>query len=460
MRTLLLTVLVVFSCGAQAQTEIRLWHSMSGALGDVLQSLVQRFNESQKDVRVVEEHKGGYERSLIQAMKAQEAGNGPDLVQVYELGTAHLMAAKRAYRPLWQVMAEAGEKLDPKGYLPAVGSYFSDDAGRLLGLPFNVSTPILLYNRTAFRKAKLDPEKPPATWYEMPKAMGEILESGLECAYTTTWPAWVHIENMSTWHNQDFATKDNGLGGLDAKLIFNSHLMVRHVSMLSSWARAGYFTYSGRRLEGEKRFSGGECAMLTASSASVAELRRDSKFEFGVAPLPHYDDVKGAPHHTMIGGAGLWAMAGKPAPHYKGVAKFLAFLARPEIAAEWHQRTGFVPVTRAAYEHTRKQGYYAAQPGQEIAIRQLLLTAPTRESRGIRLGEFPAIRAVLEEELEAVWKGDKPPKLALDTAAERGNVLLRKFEAEHRAGVEPGVPQRASRAPAGAPRAPRKATAK
>lgn len=450
MRNALLSVLVVFSCGAQAQTEIRLWHSMSGALGEVLQSLVQRFNESQKDFRVVEEHKGGYERSLIESMKAQRDGAGPDLVQVYELGTAHLMAAKSAYRPVWQVMAEAGEKLDAKGYLPAVASYFSDDTGRLLGLPFNVSTPILFYNKTAFRKAQQDPDKPPRTWYEMPAVMGEILASGLECAYTTTWPAWVHIENMSTWHNQDFATRENGLGGLDAKLIFNTHLMVRHVSMLSSWARSGYFTYAGRRLEAERRFASGECAMLTASSASMAGLRQDAKFEFGVAELPHYDDVKGAPHHTMIGGAALWVMAGKPAAHYRGAAKFLAFLAQPAVAAEWHQRTGFVPVTRAAYELTRKARYYEANPGHEIAINQLLLRSPTRESRGIRLGEFPAIRAILEEELEAVWKGDRAPKLALDNAAERGNVLLRKFEAEHRAGVEPGVPKRAPRARPGA----------
>ncbi|MGQ0512356.1 MAG: sn-glycerol-3-phosphate ABC transporter substrate-binding protein UgpB [Betaproteobacteria bacterium] len=445
MRRFLVLALFAFSAGAQAQTEIRLWHSMSGALGEVLQSLVQRFNESQKDFRVVDEHKGGYERSLIQAMKAQETGSGPDLVQVYELGTAHLMAAKRAYRPVWQVLAEAGEKVDPKGYLPAVGSYFSDDAGRLLGLPFNVSTPILFFNKDAFRKAKLDPDKLPRSWYEMPPLMGAILESGLECAYTTTWPAWVHIENMSTWHNQDFATKDNGLGGLDAKLIFNTHLMIRHVSFLSSWARAGYFTYSGRRLEAERRFEKGECAMLTASSASMAELRRDAKFEFGVAELPHYDDVKGAPHHTMIGGAALWVLAGRPAASYKGAAKFLAFLARAEIAAEWHQRTGFVPVTRAAYELTRNAGYYGTNPGHEIAINQLLLRSPTRESRGIRLGNFEQIRGILEEELEAVWSGDRPPKLALDNAAERGNALLRSFERQQRAGAEPGVPARVPR---------------
>jgi sn-glycerol 3-phosphate transport system substrate-binding protein len=160
--------------------------------------------------------------------------------------------------------------------------------------------------------------------------------------------------------------------------------MVRHVSMLSSWARAGYFTYSGRRIEGERRFERGECAMVTASSSSAADLRRNAKFDFGVAQLPYYDDIRGAPHHSMIGGAGLWVLAGKKSAEYRGVAKFLAWLARPEVQAEWHQATGYVPVTRAAYERTAKAAS-TSKPGQEIAVKQLLLNQPTRESRGIRL---------------------------------------------------------------------------
>jgi sn-glycerol 3-phosphate transport system substrate-binding protein len=257
----------------------------------------------------------------------------------------------------------------------------------------------------------------------------------------------VHIETMSTWHNRDFATRDNGLGGLDARLIFNTHLMVRHVSLLSSWLQSGYFSYSGRRLEGEARFIRGECAMLTASSASYATLRKAAGFDFGVAQLPYYDDIAGAPHHSLIGGGGLWALAGGSAGAYRGAASFLEHLARPEIQAEWHQRTGYVPVTRAAYEKTRQQGFYAGNPGHEIAIRQLLLNAPTRESRGIRLGELPAIRAIIEEELETVWAGKKPPKLALDDAAERGNALLRQFEAANRAAGDPPPPERSPRAP-------------
>ena len=452
-RTLISTVLAVFCGTAAAQQEIQFWHAMGGALGGELDALVQRFNDSQKDFRIVAEHKGSYEDVMIGALAAQRAAAGPHLVQVYEVGTAHMMAAKSAVRPVAQVLAENGERIETKSFVPAVAGYFSDGAGQLLALPFNISTPILFYNKDAFRKAQLDPEKPPKTWYEMPKAMGELVAAGYACVYTTVWPAWVQIENMSTWHNQDFATKDNGLGGLNAKLIFNTHLMVRHVSMLSSWARAGYFTYSGRRIEGERRFEKGECAMVTAASSSYAELRREAKFDFGVAQLPYYDDIRGAPHHSMIGGAGLWVLAGKKAPEYRGVAKFLAWLARPEVQAEWHQRTGYVPVTRAAYELTAQTGFYREYPGHEIAIRQLLLNSPTRESRGIRLGEFQQIRTILEEELEGVWDGKVAPKLALDRAAERGDLLLRKFEREHRAGVEPGVPARTPRGPTPAPKA-------
>jgi|CXWL01.1.fsa_nt_gi sn-glycerol 3-phosphate transport system substrate-binding protein len=438
-------LLALFCGAAAAQQEVRFWHAMGGALGAELDALVQRFNASQKEVRVVAEHKGSYEDAMIGALAAQRTGGGPHLVQVYEVGTAYMMAAKSAVKPVWQLMAENGERLDERLFLPAVSGYFSDNSGKLLALPFNVSTPILFYNKDLFRKAGLDAENPPKTWYEMPKAMGAMVDAGQDCVYTTVWPSWVQIENMSTWHNQDFASKDNGLGGLDTRLLFNTHLMVRHVSMLSSWARAGYFTYSGRRVEGERRFEKGECAMVTASSSSYAELRRGAKFNFGAAQLPHYDDVRGAPHHTMIGGAALWAMAGHKGPENRGTAKFLGWLARADVQAEWHQRTGYVPVTRAAYDLTAKAGFYKSNPGHEIAVKQLLLNNPTRESRGIRLGEFQQIRAILEEELEGVWDGKVPPKLALDRAAERGDVLLRRFEKENRAGAEPAAPTRVPR---------------
>lgn len=426
-------LLWTFCAGAFAQQEFVLWHAMAGSRGRELETLVQRYNASQTQVRVVAVYQGSYEKTMKDALEAERAGKGPTVAQVYELGTADMMYAGRAVRPLWQVFQETGERVDAKSFLPAVASYFADQQGNLQALPFNVSTPILFYNKDAFRKAKLDPENPPKTWYEMPKAMGALLDAGYSCPYTTAWPAWIQVENMSTWHNRDFATKDNGLSGLDTTLIFNTHLMMRHISMLASWVQSGYFVYSGRGAGGERRFAKGECAMVTSASASYAELRSSSKFDFGTAQLPYYDDIRGAPHHSLIGGGGLWVMGGRKPAEYRAAARFLSWLARPEVQADWSQVTGYVPLTRAAYEHIAQSGFYKANPGYEIAVKQLLLNAPTHESRGIRLGDYPEIRAILEQELESAWGDAKvPPKLALDRAAERGNQLLRKFESQHR----------------------------
>ena len=460
MRSIVLLFTLLSSAALNAApVEIQFWHAMRGPLGDEVEAIVQRFNASQTAYVVASAYKGSYDETMAAALLAQRSGGSPHLVQIYELGTADMMATHNAVRPVWQVMADAGERLDAKAFVPAVASYFSDSKGRFEALPFNTSTPVLFYNKDAFRAAKLDPEAPPKTWYEMVPALGTLKESsGLPCGYVTSWQSWVLLENTSAWHNQEFATRNNGMGGLDAKLVFNTHLMMRHISTLASWVKAEYFTYTGRRDEAEVRFARGACAMLTASSATYAELREAAKFDFGVAQLPYYDDVKGAPQNTLIGGAGLWVLTGHKKAEYQGVAKFLAWLSRPEVQAEWHQKTGYVPTTIAAYELTKKQGFYAKNPGHEIAVRQLLLRNPTGDSKGIRLGMFPQIRAIIDEELEHVWALTKAPKQALDEAAERGNLLLRKFEAASRAGARGGdaAAARKSAKPAHTESAPKK----
>lgn len=411
-----------------APTQIQFWHAMSGARGAEIDELVARFNASQKKVRVVATYKGSYdvlERELFEAVRAKKA---PDLVQVFEVGTADMIAARKAVKPIWRVMAEAGKPMKNDRFVPAVAAYFSDRRGRLLALPFNTSTPVLYYNKDAFRKAGLDPDHPPKTWYQMPKVLRAVLDAGAKCALTTTWPSWVLLENMGAWHNQPFATEDNGMDGTDARLNFNTRLMVRWVSMLASWYRAGYFSWYGRGNEGEARFASGECKLLTASSSSYANLRRAARFDFGVAQLPYYDDFPDAPQNTLIGGAGLWAMGGKTRAEYRAVATFIAYLSKPEVQAHWHQSTGYVPITKAAYELTEKSGFYLTHPGHQVAIRQLLLRNPTRESKGIRLGHFLQIRSIIEDELEAVWAERKTPIDALDDAVARGNALLEQLD--------------------------------
>jgi sn-glycerol 3-phosphate transport system substrate-binding protein len=415
-----------------AQSEIQWWHSMSGALGDKVNDLATKFNATQKDYKVVAVYKGQYPESMTAAIAAYRAGNAPHILQVFEVGTATMMAAKGAIVPVAKLMKDADEPFDPKAYLPAVAGYYTDSNGNMLSFPFNSSTVLYYINKDAFRKAGLDPNKVPKTWKEFSSAAEKLKASGQSCVYTTGWPSWMHIENFSAWHNVPIGTKENGIGGLDTEFKINSPLHVRHIAMLGDMAKKGLFTYAGRTNQGEAKFYSGECAMLTSSASAQANIRRNAKFEWSVNFIPYHDDVKGAPQNSIIGGASLWVMGGKTNNSYKGVAKFFAFLSKPEIQMEWHTSTGYVPITMAAYEMTRKSGYYDKNPGADIAVKQLTNKQPTANSKGLRFGNFVQGREVIEEEMEAVFAGKKDAKTALDDAVRRGNEILRKFEATNK----------------------------
>ncbi|MBK9702764.1 MAG: sn-glycerol-3-phosphate ABC transporter substrate-binding protein UgpB [Betaproteobacteria bacterium] len=417
---------------AQAQTEIQWWHSMTGALGDRVNDIANGFNASQKDYKVVPIFKGTYPESMTAAIAAFRAGNAPHILQVFEVGTATMMAAKGAIKPVYIMMKEAKEPFDPKNYLAAVAGYYTDSKGNMLSLPFNSSTPLFYVNKDAFKKAGLDPEKAPKTWAEFAVAAAKLKASGQECVYTTGWPSWVHIENFSAWHNLPIATKSNGFDGFDTEFKINSPHHVAHITMLADYVKKGWFTYSGRTNQGEARFFSGECAMLTSSSAAQGNIRKNAKFDFSVNFLPYNHTIEGAPQNSIIGGATLWVMSGKKADEYKGVTKFLSYVSTTPVQSAWHQGTGYVPITNAAFEATKQSGYYEKNPGTDMAIRQLNNKAPTANSKGLRFGNFVQGREVIEEEMEAVFAGKKDAKTALDQAVKRGNEILRKFQAANK----------------------------
>ncbi|HYD55428.1 MAG TPA: sn-glycerol-3-phosphate ABC transporter substrate-binding protein UgpB, partial [Burkholderiales bacterium] len=417
---------------AQAQTEIQWWHSMTSANNDKVNELAAKFNASQKEYKVVAVYKGSYPESMTAAIAAFRGGNPPHILQVFEVGTATMMAAKGAIVPVAKVMADAKEPFNTKAYLPAVAGYYTDSKGNMLSMPFNSSTIVFYVNKDAYKKAGLDPEKAPKTWKEFQAAAAKLKSAGQECVYTTGWPSWMHIENFSAWHNVPIGTKQNGMAGVDTEFKINSPLHVRHIGMLGDMAKKGLFTYSGRRNEAEARFASGECAMLTSSTGAQGTIRRSAKFEWSVNMIPYHDDVKGAPQNSIIGGASLWVMAKKPAADYKGVAKFFSFLSQTDIQEDFHKTTGYVPITLAAYESTKKSGFYEKNPGAELAIKQLGNKPPTANSKGLRFGNFVQGREVIEEEMEAVFAGKKSAKQAMDDAVRRGNDILRKFQAANK----------------------------
>ena len=426
-----ITLAAAFAAPAHAQTEIQWWHSMGGALGEWVNDLAKDFNATQTQYKIVPTFKGSYDESMTAAIAAFRAGNAPHILQVFEVGTATMMASRQAIVPVGEVMKKAGVTFDPNAYVPAVAGYYTAPNGQMLSFPFNSSTTVFHYNKDAFKAAGLDPESPPKTWPEVALAAGKLKASGHKCPFTTSWVSWTQLESFSAWHNIEFATLGNGMRGLNTRLSFNGPLHVRHIENLANMAKTGLFAYKGRGNAADATFVSGECAMVTGSSALYGNVKRNAKFTGGISTLPYYPDVAGAPQNTVIGGASLWVMSGKKENEYKGVAQFFAHLSKAEEAAKSHQRTGYLPVTIASYQLTEKSGFYKQNPGTDVSVEQMIRKT-TDKSRGIRLGNFVQIRTINDEELEQVWAGRKAPKQALDDAVKRGNELLVRFEAANK----------------------------
>jgi len=420
------TALSGLALGAQAATEIQWWHAMGGANGERVNKIAADFNKTQSEYKVVPTNKGNYTETMTAAVAAFRAHKQPDLVQVFEVGTATMMAAKGAVYPVYQLMKDAGESFDINAYLPAVVSYYETTDGQLLSMPFNSSTPVLWYNKDAFKKAGIT--SVPTTWDEMKTASEKLVASGTKCGFTFGWQSWVMVENYDAWHNLPTGTEQNGFAGLNTKFTFNNDAVKNRLQKIYDWSKKGLFKYGGRRGDSLSMFTNGECGMWLNSSAYYGSIKAQAKFAFGQSMLPLDTAVAKKPQNSIIGGATLWVLKGKPKDHYKGVALFLKYLSSPKVQAWWHQETGYVPITTAAYELSKKQGFYDKNPGTDTAIKELSLNQPTANSRGLRFGNFVQIRDIINEEMENIWAGKKTASQAMDDAAARGDKLLRKFE--------------------------------
>ena len=385
---------------------------MTGGNNDVIVKLASEFNAAQSDYKLVPTYKGSYPDTLNAGIAAFRAGNAPHILQVFEVGTATMMAATGAVKPVHVLMKESGEKFDPNNYLAAVAGYYSTSKGEMLSLPFNSSSTVMWLNKDAFKKAGLNPDAPPKTWPEVFEAAKKLKAAGYAtCGFSNAWVTWVNVEQLSAWHNVSLSTKANGLDGFDTVLNFNGPLHVKHLENLITLQKDKTYDYSGRTNTGEGRFTAGECPIFLTSSGFFGNVSRNAKFEWRNAPMPYYADVQGAPQNSIIGGASLWVMGGKKADEYKGVAKFFAFLSETDRQVAIHKSSGYLPITKAAYEKTKASGYYKEHPYLETPILELNNKAPTANSRGLRLGNMVQLRDVWAEEIEAALAGKKSAKM-------------------------------------------------
>lgn len=419
--------IALFTSPTYAKTEIEWWHAMGGALGQKVNQIASDFNASQSEYVIKPVYKGTYPETMTSAVAAFRAKNQPAIVQVFEVGTASMMGAKKAVFPVYQLMEKTNEPFDPNSYLSTVTAYYTTNDGKMISLPFNSSTPVLYYNKALFKQAGI--AQPPKTWKEMGAVSQKLLDAGVKCGFTTTWQSWTQIENFGARNNLPIATKNNGFDGTDTSFLFNQAPFVTHIQRMADWSKSGIFKYGGRQSDAMPLFYTQECAMVMESSAGFAGIKENMKgIDIGVSQLPYDDTLVDKPANSIIGGASLWVMAGRPDAEYNGVAKFFTYLSSPEVQADWHQATGYLPVTKAAYALTQQQGFYQQNPGADTAILQMTTSDSTANSKGLRFGNFLQTREIVDEELEKVWSGKQSAQAALDNAVKRGNEQLRRFE--------------------------------
>ncbi|MBK1781188.1 sn-glycerol-3-phosphate ABC transporter substrate-binding protein UgpB [Advenella sp. WQ 585] len=421
------SVFTLASFSAHAATDINFWHSMEGPLGERVNEIVNDFNQQQSDYKINPTYKGAYGESMNAGIAAYRAGQAPDIIQVFEVGTATMMFSKGAIKPIQEMSEEVGNPIDPKNFVPGIAGYYSEPNGKLASMPFNSSTPVFYYNKDLFEKAGLDPNAPPKTYTQIHEAAKKLKDAGIECGYTTAWPSWVLVENFSALHNLPYASKNNGFDGLDARIELNKDGFVKHFTFLNEMAKDGTFTYGGRGDAANALFSSGKCAMFTGSSGSRANFSKNAPFKFGISTLPYYDDVPGAPQNSVIGGASLWVFNNKSPDVNKGITEFFQYISSPEVAAKWHQDTGYVPVVKAAYDLTKESGFYDKNPGTDVPFIQLNVET-TDESRGVRLGFLPQIRDIQDAEMENIFAQKVSVEEGLENMQKRANELLQRFE--------------------------------
>jgi len=417
---------------AAQPTELHFWMGLTGANGEMLMRFGEEFNRSQGDFRVVVSFKGQYPEQRAAAIAAYRAGNPPHVLQMFDAGSGDMMAAREAVIPVSEVFRRAGLQFNPADFIPPARGYYGLPNGDLLSMPFNVSTAVLFFNRDAFRRAGLDPDRPPRTWPELVTAARQIrATNAAPCGYTTTWLAWVQLEQFASRHNIAFGTRNNGRGGLDAALtVANNPLLVRQVQTLVDMQRDNSFQYGGRSNDAAALFISGQCAMMTQSSGGLAAITQGARFEFGTAQLPYWPDVQGAPFATTIGGASLWVFnaPNRTERENRGIAAFLNFMRSDRVMTEWARTTGFLPATNSSFRAMQQEGFFQRNPGRDVPILSLIEARQGENTNGYRFGRWTEIRDVYHEEVERALQGRQSAADAMRNFERRGNALLRAFE--------------------------------
>ena len=428
-KTILAAGIAAFALPASAKTELQWWHAMGGNLGETVNTIAENYNASQDNYVIIPTYKGGYEDTMTAGIAAFRAKKQPHILQVFDAGAATIINAPGATIPVADLMQEYGQGFNIEDYIEGVRYFYADSDGKMIGMPFNASTPLLYYNKEAFAKAGV--ANPPATWEEFEAIAPKLKDAGYTALAQSHSP-WILSENFHSRHNLQLATGNNGYDSTDVEILYNNDSMKMHWGKMKEWLDDGHYGFYGRAWgDNQDAFVQKKVAMWMGSSGSFGGLKKSTDFEFGTTFLPYWKSVIDEPKGTFIGGAALFAMSGKSDAENKGTADFFSYMTNPENQVFWHKATGYVPITTAAYDMAKQEGYYNKSPDAEVGILQL--SQPGGEwTKGYRLGYYVQIREVMYSKFDNIFSGKSSVDEAFAEMTAESNKLLARFAATYK----------------------------
>jgi sn-glycerol 3-phosphate transport system substrate-binding protein len=419
-----LAALLSSTAASFAATEISWWHGMAGRNGEVINEIAKKFNAAQDACHLTPVSKGTYEEALASGIAAFRSGQQPNILQVFDAGAATIINAQGATVPAEDLIKNAGHEFNREDFIEGVRYFYADSDGKFIGMPFNSSAPIMYINTEALEKAGVEA---PRTWEEFEAIAPKLKDAGYVPLVQSHLP-WEMVENFHSRNNLQFATNNNGYDGVkDTKILVNSPEQKKMFSKLKAWKDDGLFGFYGAGWsDNQKPFEEGKVALWIGSSGSFGGLLKTASMPFSATFLPYWDEIEGAGTNSFIGGAALFAMAGKPEEENKCSASFFQFLTSAEVQYYWHKETGYVPVTTAAYDLAKEDGHYERTPQAEVGIQQLMLPAG-EWSKGYRLGFYPQVRDVMNREFGKIFSDETTVDDAFQTIEDEANKLLERF---------------------------------
>ncbi|QNK90706.1 ABC transporter substrate-binding protein [Sporosarcina sp. resist] len=395
------------------KVSIEFWHAMSGTGQESLDSIVKGFNDSQDKYEVVAEFQGTYEESLTKLRGVGGTKDAPAITQVFEVGTKYMIDS--GYIEPMQKFIDK-DNYDLSQLEENILNYYKVD-GELYSMPFNSSTPVMVYNKDAFKEAGLDPEKAPETFSEVIDAAAK-LKKGEMYGFSMLTYGWF-FEQLVATQGGLYVDEDNGRSGDATEALFNGPEGLNVFSFLDTMNKAGTFGNFGTNWDDIRAaFASGKVAMYMDSSAGVAGAITNAPFDVGVAYIPHADEVKR--NGVVIGGASLWMSKGIAEKDQEAAWEFMKYLTTPEVQAQWHLDTGYFAINPKAYDEENVKEKWAEFPQYKVTVDQLQDTVPGLATQGALISVFPESRQQIVTALEDLYQG-KDPQEVLDKAAEGTN---------------------------------------